>query len=153
MYPRWWHCYPAATIMSGWSLFSATLPCAVIAYIHLHTRGYMPKYCISTPVAGFGHYTDYQQFDSCCYICIVQHEHGWWEYFTTNDPLKASIQWPRTSTSVNDALSIIGHHLAKGEFHYSLRTRALSFSPLCSNLQYHYPFWPAMLILQTMMWS
>lgn len=40
---------------------------------------------------------------------------------------KHSVQWPRTSTNVNDALSVSGHHLAEGEAHYSVRTLGFSF--------------------------
>lgn len=134
--PRWWQYYPAATIMSLWNSFLPHCPYTVIPWTYFRTQRYMTKYCISPPVAMFAHYTHYKQFHSCCYMCIFQHERRWCEIMPLMTHFKHSVQWPRTSTNVNDALSVSRHHLAKGEPHYSVRTEALVFplSVLASNI-------------------
>lgn len=80
--PRWWQYYPAVTVTSLWNPFLPHCSYTVIPYTpHTYictsralwqSAGYPPS------VAVFAHYTHITSVDSCCYICIFQHERRWW---------------------------------------------------------------------------
>lgn len=75
----------------------------------------MTKYCISPPVAVFAHYTHITSnlTHAATFVSSnMNREDG--NILSLMTHLKLSVQWPRTSTNVNDALSVSGHHLAKG---------------------------------------
>lgn len=117
MCPRWWQYYPAATITSLWNPFLPHCPLTVIPYTpHTYictaralwqSAGYPPQWQylhITRTLQALTHAATFVSSN-------MNGDDGNISSLMTH--LKLSVQWPRTSTNVNDALSVSGHHLAK----------------------------------------
>lgn len=110
--------------------FSATLPLHSNPWNRLSHPALWQStvYPPNPPVAVFAHYTHYKQFDSCCYICIFQQFKDDVNTLPLMTHLKHSVQWPRTSSNVNDAFKCKRASFGQREAHYSVKTLGLSFS-------------------------
>lgn len=150
-YPRWQQHAPAAITTSLWNSF---LPHSPYAVIPLNTHPMLYDKVRYTPL-------QWQYLHITHITSNLTHAAAFVYSNMSRDDvnilllmthLKHSVQWPKTSTNVNDALSVSWHHLAEGEAHYSARIQGLCFFSLCACLQYHYSSWLAVLITVTGMW-
>lgn len=116
MCPRWWQYYLACYSDVSLKPRSATLPlCSNPLHTFAHPEQYDRALYIPTSGRICTLHTHYKQFDSCCCIVSSNMNRDDGNILPVMTHLKQSVLWPRTSTNVNDALSVSGHHLAKGE--------------------------------------